>query len=176
VTRDPFAELGLTADASESEVRESRRRLAKQHHPDAGGDGARMRAVNAAAADALGALAAQAPRETLEGGDEPTEWRGVVSDIPSFTVEALPAETYEALLLVAADIAEVVDDDPPYRLEVVLHPPLTCWCRLEVAPDAGASSVNLVVGAFDDELSPDARVVRDVWIAALNELDWPDST
>lgn len=176
MTRDPFAELGLTSDASESEVRESRRRLAKQHHPDAGGDDARMRAVNAAAADALRVLAAKAPSETFDARDEPAEWRGVVSDIPSFTVEALPAETYEALLLVAADIAEVVDDDPPYRLEVVLHPPLTCWCRLEVAPDAGASTVNLVVGGFDDAQPPNARMVRDVWIAALNELDWPDST
>ena len=184
---DPFAELGLTSDATESEIREARRRLAKRHHPDAGGDDRRMRNVNAAAAEALRARAVSGAqrsgqRSDLQNGPHAEEGRAdeawgvhpVASDVPSFTVEALPVETFEALLIVAADIAEVLDDDPPYRLDTVLGSPLECWCRLEVVPDAGASTVSLFIGRLDDRPAPPSDVVRDLWIAALNELDWDD--
>ncbi len=177
---DPFAELGLTSDATESEIRWARRRLAKRHHPDTGGDDRRMRNVNAAAAEALRARAVssvagqRAEHEEEAISDEPRGVDHVVSDVPSFTVEALPVETFEALLIVAADIAEVLDDDPPYRLDTVLGSPLECWCRLEVVPDAGASTVSLFIGRLDDRPAPTSDVVRDLWIVALNELDWPD--
>lgn len=169
MARDPFAELGLTPEATESEIREARRRLAKRHHPDTGGDDVRMGAVNAAAAEALRVRAAR----TEKGAS--VEVDHVTSDVPSFTVEALPVETFEALAVVAGDIGEVVDDDPPYRLDVVLHQPLRCWCRLDVLPDAGASTVSLLVGALDDGLAPSTVIVRDLWVAALNDLDWPES-
>jgi hypothetical protein len=107
--------------------------------------------------------------------DEPRGVDHVASDVPSFTVEALPVETFEALLVVAADIAQVLDDDPPYRLDTVLGSPLECWCRLEVVPDAGASTVSLFIGRLDDRRAPPPDVVRDLWIAALNDLDWDDS-
>ena len=69
----------------------------------------------------------------------------VEQDAPSFTVDALPVETFEALLVVAAWIGEVLDDDPPYVLECHLHEPAPCWCRLDLVPDAGGSTVSLTV-------------------------------
>ncbi|MEZ5216771.1 MAG: hypothetical protein R2715_09340 [Ilumatobacteraceae bacterium] len=51
-------------------------------------------------------------------------------------IEALPVEAYEALLVVATWIGEVLVDEPPYLLDVHLHEPRPCWCRLELVPDA----------------------------------------
>jgi hypothetical protein len=193
---DPFAELGLTSKATAAEIREARRRLAKEHHPDVGGDVARMGSVNAAAADALQAATphseqANRPAEPARDHDHPAVhhqpgvdwpgvdqsgvgWSGVARDVPSFTVEALPVETFEALIVVGSGLGELVDDDPPYRLDVALHAPLRCWCRLDVVPDAGASTVSLSIGSFDDLVPPPIDVIRDVWIEALNALDWPE--
>ncbi|MDX2378347.1 MAG: J domain-containing protein [Acidimicrobiia bacterium] len=183
---DPFAELGLTSEASDAEIREARRRLAKQHHPDIGGDAARMGSVNAAAADALRSAAAHSeqvnhPADPAQTENHPAaphqpggDWSAVSRDVPSFTVEALPVETFEALVVVGAGLGELVDDDPPYRLDVALQAPLRCWCRLDVVPDAGASTVSLSIGSFDDLVPPPIDVIRDVWIEALNALDWPE--
>jgi len=101
------------------------------------------------------------------------EFSGVARDVPSFTVEALPVETFEAMLVVANWLGEVLDDDPPYRLETYLHEPLDCWCRLDVVPDAGASTVSLTVAGIDGGSTPDVLVVRDAWISGLNAIDWP---
>ena len=177
---DPFATLGLDRAASAGDVRAARRRLAKQHHPDAGGDEAHMRTVNEAAAAALRLidealptpLAAEENERTATTETPYTSWQRVTHDAPSFTVEALPAETFEALLLVTSTIGEIVDDDPPYRLEVLLTSPFSCWCRLELVPDAGASTVSITVGAVDGERRPSTEQVRDLWIDQLNRLDW----
>jgi hypothetical protein len=45
---DPFAVLGVSARATPDQVRERYRELARQHHPDRGGDAAEMRRVNEA--------------------------------------------------------------------------------------------------------------------------------
>ena len=176
---DAFAVLGLAPNATAIEVRAARRELARRHHPDQGGDAAVMQAVNEAADRALSHLevapaifaesAAPAPSrpEPVDGS-----WSGATRDIPSFTVEALPVETFEGLLVAASWIGEVLDDDPPYRLEVHLHAPLRCWCRLDVVPDAGASTVSLTVADFDGAPTPDIIAVRDLWIASLNAVDW----
>jgi hypothetical protein len=103
--------------------------------------------------------------------DGPTS--GVARDIPSFTVEALPVETFEAMLVVASWLGEVLDDDPPYRLDTYLYEPYDCWCRLDVVPDAGASTVSLAVAGVDGAPTPDVLAVRDAWIANLNLVDWP---
>jgi hypothetical protein len=44
-----YARLGLPPGASSADVKAARRRLARSHHPDAGGEHAAMAAVNAAA-------------------------------------------------------------------------------------------------------------------------------
>ena len=66
--------------------------------------------------------------------------RRVQRDEPSFVIEALPAEAFEALLVVASWMGEVIVDDPPYLLEAHLYDPAECWCRLELLPEAGGST------------------------------------
>ena len=143
-----------------------------------------MREINAAA-DALlrdrrrrdgrgndrGGTAADPPSPTTPG-----PLRRITRDVPSFTVEALPVEAFEALVVVASWMGEVLDDDPPYRLDTYLGEPFDCWCRLDVVPDAGASTVSLALGSFGDAPVPDVDLVRDAWVANLNALDWPDAT
>lgn len=176
---DAFALLGLAPSATAVEVRAARRELARRHHPDQGGDAALMQAVNEAADRALTHLQAQpstfdAPQASAPSRPEPAgdTWSGATRDMPSFTVEALPVDTFEGLLIAASWIGEVLDDDPPYRMEVHLHAPLRCWCRLDVVPDAGASTVSLTVAGFDGAPPPDIIAVRDLWVASLNEVDW----
>jgi hypothetical protein len=96
----------------------------------------------------------------------------VATDNPSFTVEALPVETFEALVVVANWLGEVHVEDPPYALETHLVDPFDCWCRLDIVPDAGASTVSIVVATVGDDLPPDVDTVRDAWVANLNQLDW----
>jgi hypothetical protein len=183
VAEDPFELLGIDPASTIDDVHRARRRLAKRAHPDHGGDAARMQEINAAADAALLALITRpAPASGPDEGppsagasddDEPRpRWRRVATDSPSFTVEALPAETFEALLIVANWIGEVLVDDPPYVLESHLLEPFDCWCRLEVLPDAGASTVSIAVATFQAELLPDVDAVRDAWVANLNRLDW----
>jgi DnaJ domain len=189
VTADPFELLGVPRDATAGEIRAARRRLAKRLHPDAGGQPGSMRALNLATADALRLCVPSHERDgdtvgAQRGGEQPEESTSetaptstgrvsrIANDVPSFTVEALPVETFEALLVAAAVLGEVLDDDPPYRLDAVLGRPYDCWCRLDLVPDAGASSVSLTVGAFDDRPMPPMEAVRDAWIDELNALDW----
>lgn len=177
---DPFRRLGLAAGATADDVRRARRELAKQAHPDVGGDAAEMRSINDAAAAALRTLAdasGSAPITTTappspESGSASPSWESSRRDAPSFTVEALPVETFEALLLAAAALGEVEDDDPPYGLDVLMSAPLGCWCHLAVVPDAGASTVSITVAPEPDRVPPPIEHVRDAWITELNALDW----
>lgn len=184
MNRDPFDELGLDHGAGADAVRAARRRLAKRHHPDTGGDAAHMRRVNAAAAAALRTIADRtanrtadrtadrAPTGTTHDASESGDVDAMASDVPSFTVEALPAETFEALLVVVTWIGEALDDDPPYRLDTHLHAPIECWCRLDLVPDAGASTVSITVASVGGRPLPPVEAVRDVWVDQLNRYDW----
>lgn len=177
---DAFRTLGLTSAASADEVRAARRELAKQHHPDTGGNADRMREINQAVAVALADIESRGAvtRPDSPGAHnaqhvpEPGGAGGVVSDVPSFTVEALPVETFEALLVVTNWIGEVVDDDPPYRLDTRLVEPGHCWCTLELVPDAGASTVSISIAPDVDHPMPTIGAVRDTWIDQLNRYDW----
>lgn len=170
--------LGLADDAGPDEVHGARRRLAKQAHPDVGGDDATMRQLNEAVAVVMAdAASARTEAETEVGveaeppiGPDVRPVGGVAHDVASFTIEALPAEAFEALLVVTSWIGEIVTDDPPYQLDVVLDEPLACWCRLDLVPDAGASIVSLTVATAAGVPRPALDEVRDVWVAALNEL------
>ena len=79
-------------------------------------------------------------------GPVPRPGGRLAHDVASFTIEALPVEAFEALVVVAIWVGEVIDDDPPYRLDVWLGEPFDCWCRLDLVPDAGASTVALTLG------------------------------
>lgn len=184
---DPFAVLGLSEEATLDEIRAARRHLAFAAHPDRGGDPALMTAINTAfdAAVRLYRERRAAPRDPVPPSSPPpspppsssasrtrqrrNRW-SLEHDVPSFTIGVLPAEAFEALMVVASWIGEVLVDDPPYLLDVHLHEPAPCWCRLELLPDAGATTVNLMVGAVDAEPAPTAEEVRDTWVANLNRL------
>jgi len=182
VSDDAFSELGLGPDADEAQVNDARRRLAREHHPDLGGDAIRMKAINEAAAIALRSIEARLPALTDELQRDPSssklieDWNGQTRDIASFIVEALPAEAFEGLLIATASMGELIDDDPPYRLEATLDEPIRCWCRLDVVPDAGASTVSLAVGLVGNQGVvadlPNVEQVRDAWVDTLNEIDW----
>jgi len=181
VTEDPFAVLGVAPGADEMTLRAARRRLAKEVHPDLeGGDTARMERLNAAFDAALARLESPvvapptngpAPRATAP---PPRAQGRFAHDVASFTIEALPAEAFEALLIVASWLGEVLVDEPPYQLDVALAEPFDCWCRLDLVPDAGASTVALTLAAFDARPVPDLDAVRDAWVANLNQLGRPD--
>jgi hypothetical protein len=178
MTKDPFDQLGLPLTATASEVRTARRELARTHHPDAGGDADVMRALNVAAAEALRLIANDGSSgeerlvDPVSTSAPSTDWVGTMRDIPSFTVESLPAETFEALLVATAELGEVEDDDPPYELRTLLSAPLRCWCQLDVVPEAGSSTVSLTIAPVEGHKLPSLIDVRNAWITALNGLDW----
>lgn len=182
MTATPHSILGVSTDANAEQIRTARRELARIHHPDAGGDAAVMQQVNAAAAQALRLLSAagDAVGDAARSADGPTpasasnaaDWVGSTRDVPSFTIEALPAEAFEALLVATAELGEVEDDDPPYELRTLLSPPLACWCQLDVVPDAGASTVSVSIAPIDGHRLPPIVDVRNAYITALNGLDW----
>lgn len=190
---DPFTVLGLPPTAGVDQVEAARRTLAKSSHPDVGGTVEAMQRINAAADEAVRLLtragrSAPAPSPTTSpnvasdapSASTPTRRPGDTPprfgrrDHPSFTIEALPVEAFEALLLVAGWLGDLIDDDPPYGLEVAMTHPIQGWCRLDLVPDAGASTVSLVVAGEPGMPPPDIDRVRDAWIDGLNQLDWGD--
>ena len=179
---DPFAVLGVTATATLEEVRAARRRLAKELHPDRGGDGVRMQEVNQAFDQAVRTLLGR-PERVVPPPPRPAppsppprrpppstvhvgSW--VQHDEPSFTIDVLPVDAFHALLSAGERLGRVVVDDPPYVLDVVLGEPTLCWCRLELLPEAGGTTVMLTVAGTDQHRPPPVEDVRDVWIDALN--------
>ena len=181
MTDDPFLVLGLSRNASAEDVRAARRRLAKAVHPDAGGERDEMQRINVAAGNALRHIARRSERSEEESDRDPDLAPNAPApdpdpdpmwfDAPSFTVEALPAETFQALLVASTALGTVVDDDPPYRLDVALRAPLAGWCRLEILPDAGASTVSLSMAAPAGS-GFGVEQLRDRWIEVLNAIDW----
>jgi hypothetical protein len=168
---DALAVLGLPVGATAADIVEARRHLAKRAHPDAGGTVESMQRINEAAEAALRAVVEPSGSDRRRSAGRPSN-APARHDHPSFTVEALPVESFEALLIVAAWLGDVISDDPPYQLEVALIDPIRGWCRLDLVPDAGASTVSLSVGAEPGYPVPDLDDVRDLWIDGLNRLDW----
>lgn len=112
---------------------------------------------------------AEDPRPSSCGDSRPTpsgESRHDV-DRPSFVVEALPVVAHEVLLIAVSTIGEVFDDDPPYLVEfAIAHGDgERSWCRAELVPDAGASTVSLIVDG-----RADAERVRDLLVQEINQL------
>ncbi len=206
VESDPFEILFLPGDATRSEVEAARRRLARSLHPDLGGDATAMQRVNRAADLALESIARRpidsgrqhphsqqrwpdpgcADRSSpLDSGSPESRPATAASrhgtlfhDAPSFVIEALPAVAHEALLMVARTLGDVIEDDPPYVLEAVVDDQVgRIWCRLEILPEAGSSSVSLSVATLLDDHSAgmvEIERVRDRWITGLNHLDWSE--
>ena len=187
---DPFAVLGLPPTATLDDVRAARRRLAKSVHPDHGGDEARMREVNRAFDLAVKAILRPPAAAATDGSDRPDApttapsrpsrpqrsgrtGRRIEQDSPSFSIDLLPAEAFEALLVVVSWIGEVLVDDPPYLLDALLREPQDCWCRIELLPEAGASMVSLTVAGLEGDDAPPVDDVRDLLVTLLNQLGEP---
>jgi hypothetical protein len=169
---EAFALLGLSSvSATKDDVFAARRRLARELHPDReGGSAVSMAEVNRSGDIALGYIARRSEPLPTRQRSVPTSQR-VQRDHPSFTIDVLPVEACEALRIVSTWIGDLIDEDPPYLLEVRLAVPFSGWCRLELVPDAGATTVTVSImregGSADD-----VAVIRDLWIDQLNRLDW----
>ena len=179
---DPYAILGVDRGAGEQELRAARRRRAQELHPDhAGGTTEAMRRLNLAferaMADATAPIGPPEPAADVPPPPTPPVPRPggrVAHDVASFTIEALPVEAFEALLIVSTWLGEVLVDEPPYQLDVALGEPFECWCRLDLVPDAGSTTVALTLASLDDRPVPDLDAVRDALVADLNTLGRPD--
>lgn len=170
--------LGLDRNANEADVTDARRRLAKASHPDRGGDIATMQAINAAADHVLSLLrggstpfdaASARPRRRPQ---RPSWNSSSAVDHPSFTIEALPVDAFEALVIVASELGTLIDDDQPYRLEFTLDGDPRGWCEVTLVPDAGATTASVEVVAQPGFPRPSVEHVRDLLVAGLNDLDW----
>ena len=175
MTSDPHHVLGVDPSASIDEIRERRRHLAAVHHPDVGGNAETMSAINRAFDEIVALRSAtttsdssshhRQPQRHAHGTQAPEPRRFDV-DRPSFVIDALPVVAFEVLLLAARSLGDIADEDPPYVIEMQLEDPPLTWCRLEIVPDAGSSTVSIIT---DGRVS--AEHVRDLWIATVNELD-----
>lgn len=186
--RAEYELLGLSPLADEAEIHAARRRLAFEVHPDRGGNTQAMAAVNAAFAAILKArnvaevnhagdnadvaTCDDPPATVARSASRGSRRQSVRSrDTPSFSINVLPVEAFEYLLLAAQELGDIVDSDPPYALEVVMHVPTLgdMWCRLDVVPDAGSSTISLICEAFP-ALGLDAEWCRNQWVTAVNAL------
>jgi hypothetical protein len=165
--------LGVTRSSTVSEIVAARRVLAREFHPDRGGDPQHMALINLAFDAIIASHGKEAPQQitvttaNVSPADAlaPETISGFSVDHPSFTINALPVVAYEVLLLAARVLGDVSSDEPPYLLEVQLEDPPMTWCRLEIVPDAGSSTISFVV---DKEI--DAQQIRDLWVTTINEI------
>lgn len=174
VSIDPFVVLSVDRTATPQEIRRAWREKARTVHPDAGGSDSAMQELNGALRIALEFVGVPKVQKAFS----PVLVRRE-RDVSSFTVNALPAECFEALLVVAGICGAISHDEPPYQLEFSLHDAevdgfLHGWCRCDLAPEAGATTVSLLVGT--DEISHGISVeeVRDYLVANLNAIEWPN--
>ena len=165
---DPFRVLGVPSDADVADIRAAYRRLAQVNPPDLGGDALRMAELTEAYRSAV-EIRSRAGRTVRRRNGRPVRTE---RDIASFTVDALPVVAYEALLLVAASIGDVSQDEPPYLLEFLVREDVDLWCRCDLVPDAGSTTVSVTVSPAGDEPLVRCDQVRDLLVRELNELDW----
>jgi hypothetical protein len=180
-SNEPFRVLGLDPTATVDDLRQARRRLALLAHPDVGGDASQMSALNAAydaaMAIVLGTQAVEQPIAPVPRPRPRTRTRTRTGprrrfehDPASFVVHCLAVDAFEALSVAVSWYGEIVDDEPPYRLIAVLGEPSPCWCRLDLVSDAGATTVDLTIGAYESGDLPTAQEVRDLLVGAVNQL------
>ena len=174
-SRDPFLVLSVERGASADEIRRAWRERARTVHPDVGGTDAAMQELNEALHSALAyvdvvSIATVANSPLLVRRER---------DVSSFTVDVLPAECFEALLIVAGISGAISHEEPPYQLEFSLHDSdvtgaLNSWCRCDLVPEAGATTVSLLVGTETSAEGISVEEVRDYLVANLNAIEWPN--
>ena len=159
---DPRAVLGVGPDATAAQLRRARRRLAKELHPDLHDERTRTEAERRMAlVNRAYDLLRNPTAATAAASPAP------VPPVDAFAIEALPVDAFEATLLAAVDLGDVVRAEEPYLLAVLLDDPAPCQCLLELAPDAGATTVTIEVAPRHDGTCPDVAAVRDAFVAAI---------
>ena len=174
-SRDPFFVLSVERGASADEIRRAWRERARTVHPDVGGTDAAMQELNEALHSALAYVDVVS---TVSVATSPVLVRRE-RDVSSFTVDVLPAECFEALLIVAGISGAISHEEPPYQLEFSLHDSdvtgaLNGWCRCDLVPEAGATTVSLLVGTETSAEGISVEEVRDYLVANLNAIEWPN--
>jgi hypothetical protein len=173
--RSAFDVLGVPHDATEAVIRSAWRTLAAQHHPDVGGQHETMLQINAALETALRLLRA-APDDMIEQRTvkpQRTRVSSALRDMSSFTVSSLPVEAWHLLEIAAAHCGQVIDEEPPYLMEFYLHDApfegvQDSWCRCELAPEAGATTVHLSL--VNAPRSFGVEDLRDFLVDTINEV------
>ena len=84
-----------------------------------------------------------------------------------------------SLLIVAGISGAISHEEPPYHLEFSLHDSdvagaLNGWCRCDLVPEAGATTVSLLVGTEISAGGISVEEVRDYLVANLNAIEWPN--
>jgi hypothetical protein len=181
---DPFAILGLPRTATAAEIRAARRRLAKRLHPDVlvsrtendrQAAAGQLAEVNRAVELALATLSAPAPAgPAITTPPSETIDDGMIDDSPaaSFSIEVLPVEAFELLLLAMSSIGDPKVVDEPYLLEGVVDDPALGICRIELVPEAGGTIVTVEIYpmARSPVPPPSARAVAGRLIAEIEAL------
>ena len=167
--------LSVERGASADEIRRAWRERARTVHPDVGGTDAAMQELNEALHSALAyvdvvSIATVSSSPLLVRRER---------DVSSFTVDVLPVECFEALLIVAGISGAISHEEPPYQLEFSLHDSdvtgaLNGWCRCDLVPEAGATTVSLLVGTETSAEGISVEEVRDYLVANLNAIEWPN--
>ena len=173
-TPDPFSVLSVDRTATAQEVRQAWREKARILHPDVGGSDSAMQELNEALRNALELVGIPEVMKTAS----PVLVRRE-RDVSSFTVDVLPAECFEALLVVAGISGAISHEEPPYQIEFSLHDSgvsgaLNGWCRCDLVPEAGATTVSLLVGTEETSTGVSVEEVRDYLVANLNAIEWPN--
>jgi hypothetical protein len=167
---DPRAVLGVGPDATDAELRRARRRLAKELHPDLHDDGTRAEAerriaqVNRAF-DQLHAAAATAG--VAQPGPPPPPEAAAPAAADAFAIDALPVDAFDATLLAAVELGDVIRAEEPYLLAVLLDVPGPAQCLLELAPDAGGTTVTIDLSPRHFGTVPTVQAVRDAFVAEI---------
>jgi len=191
---DPFVVLGVPRDVTADRARAAWREKARTRHPDVGGSDDAMQELNEALRLVL--ISLEVPSDNshcLEDFERPdiserpnlserksnshsrrTHWARTSRDVSSFTIDCLPVEAFEALLIAASWHGDVSVDDAPYLLETVMREPYPCWIRFDIVPEAGASMVSITIATPSGSQSVSSEDVRDVFVDSLNQLNWED--
>ena len=193
---DPFVLLGISRDSSSERARQAWRDKARVCHPDAGGSDAAMQELNEALRLVLVELAVlnkqhramddgttqsetshverDGATQTREHIRQRSHWARTSRDVSSLTIDCLPVEAFEALLLASSWHGDVSIEESPYLLEIIMRDPFPCWVRFDVVPEAGASMVSITVATAAGERPVASEDVRDVFVDSLNQLNWED--